>query len=67
MDERTRELKEMIEAKSTELTKEIAHALSNNDNSSYEYLKSLQLQCQAEIRVINHLASDADNKSFIIC
>jgi hypothetical protein len=67
MDERTLELKTMIEEKNDELLKEIAHALSNNDYKSYNYLKSLQLQCKAEIRLLKHLDSTDDNKEFIIC
>ena len=67
MSEKLKNLKELIEAKNDELLKEIAHALSKNDMASYEYLKSLQLQCQAELRLINHINSDDDNKNFVIC
>ena len=67
MDERALELKTMIEEKNDELLKEIAHALSNTDYTSYNYLKSLQLQCKAELRLLKHLDSTDDNKDFIIC
>ena len=67
MDERALELKTMIEEKNEELLKEIAQALSNNDYKSYNYLKSLQLQCKAELRLLKHLDSTDDNKDFIIC
>lgn len=67
MDERALELRTMIEEKNEELLKEIAQALSNNDYESYNYLKSLQLQCKAELRLLKHLDSTDDNKDFIIC
>ena len=65
MDERALELKTMIEEKNEELLKEIAQALSNNDYESYNYLKSLQLQCKDELRLLKHLDSTHDNKDYI--
>ena len=67
MDERALELKTMIEEKNEELLKEIAQALSNTNYTSYNYLKSLQLQCEAELRLLKHLDSTDDSKDFIIC
>lgn len=61
------EIKKKIEEKRDELLNEINQALGNNDNSAYQHLKSMQLQCDAELRIINHIENNFENNDFIIC
>lgn len=61
------ELKKRIEEKRDELLAEINHVLGNNDNNTYQHLKSLQLQCDAELRLIKHIETNFEDKNFIIC
>jgi len=60
------ELKKRIEEKEQELFNEINNALGNRDEESYRYLKELQLQCTAELRLIKHIENGLDG-DFVIC
>lgn len=61
------ELKILIEARNEQLLKEENHALAVGDNNSYNYLKQMQLQCVAELRLIEHIKFGDDNSKFMIC
>lgn len=59
-------LKEDIKKKDEELLKEICNATANNNIEQYNYLKQLQLQCAAELRLIKHI-EDGFKDEFFIC
>lgn len=61
------ELEDRIIDKETELLNEIQVALNNNNLSSYNHLKTLQLQCRAQLRLINYIKSDMQDDNYIIC
>lgn len=65
-EEKMSELKQRIIDKRNELLKEINQSLANGYSSEYNYLKSLELQCSAELRLINHIENGM-NDTFIIC
>ncbi|MBO5389527.1 MAG: hypothetical protein J6A59_15640 [Lachnospiraceae bacterium] len=64
--ERFDKVEKEIRDKNDELIKEINNALTNKDELAYNYLKSLQLQCAAEIRLINYIKNGCKG-DFIIC
>lgn len=61
------ELEEQIRNKENELLKEIQTALLNDKQDVYEHLKGLQLQCRAQIRLINHIKTGLTDEKYIIC
>lgn len=61
------ELEGRIIDKETELLNEIQVALNNNNLSSYNHLKTLQLQCRAQLRLINYIKSGMQDDNYIIC
>lgn len=61
------ELEEQIRNKENELLNEIQTALLNDKQDAYEHLKGLQLQCRAQIRLINHIKNGLSDKNYIIC
>ena len=65
-EEKMSKLKERIIKKRDELLVEINQSLANGYTSEYDYLKSLELQCSAELRLINHIENGM-NDDFIIC
>ena len=67
MDSKINELKSLIEEKNKELYNELVQAILNNDEKSMRYVQSKQIQCQAEIRLLNHLKSNDNNTNFVIC
>lgn len=58
-------LKEDIKKKDEELLKEICNATANNNIEQYNYLKQLQLQCAAELRLIKHIEDEFKDEFFI--
>lgn len=62
--EKLNKVKEEITEKNKELLSEISGALANNDRNTYDYLKTLQLQCEAQLRLIE---SDFEDSKYIIC
>lgn len=65
-NKKLKELKEKIENKEKELLNEINHSLANRDESAYNHLKQLQLQCRAELRLIKYI-EDGLEGDFMIC
>ena len=65
--EKLNKVKEDITRKNDELLSEISGALANNDRNTYDYLKTLQLQCEAQLRLIRLLESDFEDSKYIIC
>lgn len=65
-EEKMSKLKQHIIDKRNELLKEINQSLANNHTSEYNYLKSLELQCSAELRLISHIENGM-NGTFLIC
>ena len=65
--EKLNKVKEDITRKNDELLSEISGALANNDTNTYDYLKTLQLQCEAQLRLIRLLESDFKDDKYIIC
>lgn len=65
--EKLNKVKEEITEKNKELLSEISNALANYDRSTYEYLKTLQLQCEAQLRLIRLIESDFEDDRYIIC
>lgn len=61
------ELEGRIIDKETELLNEIQVDLNNNNLSSYNHLKTLQLQCRAQLRLINYIKSGMQDDNYIIC
>lgn len=62
------ELKSSIEKRSAELLEQIGHAQGIGDESTYRYLKNLEVQCSAQLRLIRHIESDFnDTDRYIIC
>ena len=61
------ELYNKIRSKQNELLKEIHKALEDGlAESEIEHLKSLQLQCAAEVRLLKYLKNDMKG-DFVIC
>lgn len=60
-------VKENIKKKNDELLDAINKALAYNDNSTYNHLKQLQLQCQAQLRFITLLENNFEDDNYIIC
>lgn len=65
--EKLNKVKEEITKKNDELLSEISGALANNDRNTYDYLKTLQLQCEAQLRLIRFIESDFKDDKYIIC
>lgn len=65
--EKLNKVKEDITRKNDELLSEISGAPANNDRNTYDYLKTLQLQCEAQLRLIRLLESDFEDSKYIIC
>lgn len=65
--EKLNSVKAEITKKNEELLSEIALALGNDDTSTYEHLKGLQLQCTAQLRFIKLLESNFKDDKYIIC
>lgn len=65
--EKLNKVKEDITRKNDELLSEISGELANNDRNTYDYLKTLQLQCEAQLRLIRLLESDFEDSKYIIC
>ena len=65
-EEKMAKLKQRIIDKRNELLKEINQSLANGYSSEYNYLKSLELQCSSELRLISHIENGM-NDTFIIC
>ena len=65
--EKLNKVKEEITEKNKELLSEISGALAINDRNTYDYLKTLQLQCEAQLRLIRLLESDFEDSKYIIC
>lgn len=61
------EVKERIKNKNDSLLEDISKALANNDTDTYNYLKTLQLQCSAQLRFIMLLESNFEDDKYIIC
>jgi len=60
------ELKNRISEREKELFDEINNALGNKDEEQYRYLKQLQLQCTAELRLIKYI-ENCFKGDFMIC
>lgn len=56
-NEKLSELKNKIDKERTELLKQMLDADSRKDTDNYEYLEKCKLQCDAEIRLINHITN----------
>lgn len=65
--EKLNKVKEDITRKNDELLSEISGALANNDRNTYDYLKTLKLQCEAQLRLIRFIESDFKDDKYIIC
>lgn len=65
--EKLNKVKEEITEKNKELLSEISGALANNDRNTYDYLKTLQLQCEAQLRLIRLFESDFEDSKYTIC
>ena len=61
------ELKVKIKDKNEQLLFDINKALATDDRKTYDYLKPLQLQCDAQLRFIKLLESNFDDNDYIIC
>lgn len=61
------EIKIKITEKNEQLLSDISKALATNDTNTYNYLKTLQLQCEAQIRFICLLESNFEDNKYIIC
>lgn len=59
-------LKEEILEKNNEFKRDINHALAFGDREKYNELKQLQLQCEAEMRLIDYI-EDGLKGYFTIC
>ena len=59
-------LKEEIEEKNMELFDSISGALASGDTDTYNHLKQMQLQCEAELRLIRYIEDGMVDK-FIVC
>lgn len=59
-------LTDEINKKREELTDEISRSLGNGDTESYNRLKLLKSQCDAELRLLNYIKHDF-NGDFFIC
>ena len=59
-------LKAGIEKEEEKLFFRISEALSNNDESTYNTLKQRQLQCTAELRLIQHIENNFTG-DFMVC
>lgn len=59
-------LKADIEKEEEKLFFRISEALSNDDESTYNTLKQRQLQCTAELRLIQHIENNFTG-DFMIC
>lgn len=61
------EVKAKINDRNEQLLSNISKALATSDRKTYEYLKPLQLQCEAQLRFIKLLESNFDGNDYIIC
>lgn len=64
-NEKLNELKCKIEEKEEMLFKQISKALADGDNSTYNRLKQMQLQCKAELRLIAYIENGMEGEFFI--
>lgn len=61
-------LRKVIEKKQKQLFDDMAHMTGLGDTNSYNYLKQLQLQCSAELRLLYYLEHNQGNlDKFVIC
>lgn len=59
------ELRCKIEEKEELLFKQISKALADGDDTMYNHLKQMQLQCKAELRLIEHIKNGMIGEFFI--
>lgn len=55
-----------ISNKRDELDKELNVAIANKMESAERYLKERKLQCDAQIRLLNYILGDIDDKEYIM-
>lgn len=59
------ELRNKIENRNKIICDNIAKALGNGDTESYNNLKQLQMQCEAQIRLIKYITGESKDNYFI--
>ena len=59
------ELRCKIEEKEELLFKQISKALADGDDTMYNHLKQMQLQCKAELRLIAYIENGMEGEFFI--
>lgn len=59
------ELRNKIEERHKVICDDIAKALGNGNKDSYNHLKTLQLQCEAQIRLIKYITGELKGSYFI--
>ena len=64
--EKLNQLKSKIEEKEDRILAQISEALKNDDESTFNHLKQLQLQCTAQLRLIKYIEKGLDGE-YTIC
>lgn len=64
-NEKLNELKCKIKEKEELLFGQISKALADGDTSTYNRLKQMQLQCEAELRLIAYIENGMEGEFFI--
>ena len=59
------ELRNKIEERHKIICADIAMALGNGNTESYNNLKQLQVQCEAQLRLIKHITGESKGNYFI--
>lgn len=60
-------LKEKIEDKRSQATKDMSKAVTDNNVALQSSLRERVLQCNAQLRLIKFIESDFTDKDYIIC